>query len=485
MNKNSMLVRSNFSVNKIIEDNDTRFMQVTIDVLHTGLNYNGSVFTKEVVDSCADSIQNTPIVGFIVYDETTQQNDFKGHEYIVTKTKNGIEEKYIGNAYGVIPQSCNARWVTKMSSDGEEREYFQVDALLWTKFDDCIDIIERDGSKAQSMELEIASAEGTEDDDGIFHFSKFRFNGCCLLGAGVEPAMIDSNITQVQFTLSDFVKQIQSELNDKFTQFTKLEFNKEQGGNEYMPETIDFQTVLNQFEDIRNIVTQHETYQDRWGDTVARYYAVDIQDDEVIVVDRKDGYNFYGCKFTVEGDKPVIDFSTATRKKICYVNYEDSAEQNTETDQTGISTYMVSVEQQSFEKTSKLSEQISAIETEKETISKDYAAVKMQYDEMKPKYDNYVHAEQDRLVAEETAKKNDVFARFENALKDNADYIALKEQFESLSVDDIETKCSVIYTKQNLNFSKKSDTAKVSIMSYDKESEGVVTTPYGDIPVGK
>lgn len=485
MKNNSMLLRSNFSINKIVEDDDTRFMQVTIDVLHTGLNYNGSVFNKEVVNSCADSIKNTPIVGFIIYDETTQQNDFKGHEYVVTKTKNGIEEKYIGNAYGVIPESCNARWVTKMSSDGEEREYFQVDALLWTKFDDCIDIVERDGSKAQSMELEIASAEGAEDDKGIFHFSKFRFNGCCLLGAGVEPAMIDSNISQVQFSVSDFAQKIQDELNNKFTQFIKLEFTNKQGGNGLMPETIDFQTVLSQFEDIRNIVTQHETYQDRWGDSVARYYAVDIQDDEVIVVDRKDGYNFYGFKFTVEGDKPVVDFATAIRKKLCYANYEDGSDQNTETAENGISAYMTSMEQHSFDKTDELNSKISDIEAEKETISKDYASVKMQYDEMKPKYENYVQAEKDRLAAEETERKNEVFSRFENVLKDNADYVALKEQFDDLSVDEIETKCSVIFTKQNLNFSKKSDTAKVGIMSYDKESESVVITPYGDIPVGK
>ena len=105
--------------------------------------------------------------------------------------------------------------------------------------------------------------------------------------------------------------------------------------------------------------------------------------------------------------------------------------------------------------------------------------------EIVPKYENYVQAEKDRLAAEETERKNEVFSRFENVLKDNADYVALKEQFDDLSVDEIETKCSVIFTKQNLNFSKKSDTAKVGIMSYDKESESVVITPYGDIPVGK
>lgn len=44
---------------------DTRFINVTIDVLHTGGNLNGSRFEKEVVDRAAKSIANTPILGYI------------------------------------------------------------------------------------------------------------------------------------------------------------------------------------------------------------------------------------------------------------------------------------------------------------------------------------------------------------------------------------------------------------------------------------
>ena len=41
---------STFSVNGEISDNDTRFLNVTIDVMHTNENLNGSFFAKEVVD---------------------------------------------------------------------------------------------------------------------------------------------------------------------------------------------------------------------------------------------------------------------------------------------------------------------------------------------------------------------------------------------------------------------------------------------------
>lgn len=486
MNKDSIKLHSNFTVNKEIADDDTRFLQVTIDVLHTGQNYNGSVFEKEVVDACSDSIKNTAILGFIEYNKKSQENDFKGHEYVVTKTKNGVEEKYIGHAYGVVPESCNPRWVTKTSSDGVERDYFQVDALLWTKFDDCIDIIERDGSKAQSMELEISSAEGTEDDNGIFHFSKFRFNGCCLLGSQVEPAMIDANITKVQFSVSEFVKQIQNELNNKYTQFTKLECKNKQGGNEPMSKNkTDFQTVLNQFEDISNIVSQYESINNRWGDSVPRYCAVDIQDNEVIVADRKDNHTIYGCSFTVDGDKPVIDFSTATRKKITYVNYENGANTVSEPTQYSIGQYITDIEDKAFSKFEEVNSKVTEVESEKEKLSTDYSAIKAEYDELKPKYDNYVKAEQERIEAEVVATKNEIFSRFESALKDSDEYAELKDQMNEYSADEIETKCAVLFTRQNLKSIKKKDSATVRVHEYDDESNGFVSTVYGDIPVNK
>ena len=47
-NKNISLPIS-FSVNNEISDKNNRFIDVTIDVLHTGLNFNGSIFSKEEV----------------------------------------------------------------------------------------------------------------------------------------------------------------------------------------------------------------------------------------------------------------------------------------------------------------------------------------------------------------------------------------------------------------------------------------------------
>lgn len=190
---------------------DVRFINVTIDVMHTGDNLNGSTFSKEVVDQALDSIKNTPILGYIEQN-TAGDLDFKGHEHELQVDEDGIKYVYAGSAYGVIPESCNARWVTRDDGTGTEREYLRVDGLLWTKFDDSCDIFMRDGVKAQSMEL--TEMEGRVDDRGYYIVDKFAFDGCCVLSTTnprIKPAMTGSEVV-ANFSAGTIASQIKDML---------------------------------------------------------------------------------------------------------------------------------------------------------------------------------------------------------------------------------------------------------------------------------
>lgn len=486
-------LHSTFSINGEISDKDTRFLNITIDVLHTGENLNKSFFSKEVVDKCIDSIKNTPVLGFVKYDKTGQEADFKGHEYVLTRTENGIEDKYIGSAYGIIPESCNPRWFTKMCSDGVEREFLQVDALLWTKFSDSTDIVERDGEKAQSMELSVSSVEGSEDDNGIFHFEKFKFDGCCMLGDSVEPAMVDANvkIKDVQFASDDFVKAIQSELNEKFTTFTKLvKENDEQGGVRSMPNPdTDFaQTVLQQFNDVADAVRGFATMKDYWGEDVPRFSAVDIQDDEVIAVDMQDNYHYVGFKFAIDGDSPKIDFDSMTRKKVTYSDYEDGAAELEGAFDFG--KHMSDFEEVAAAKIAEAEAKAAAESDEKAKIESEFSAVKAELNEIKPKYDEFVAADEKRKADEIDAQKNAKFAEYEDVLADNADFEAIKNKKDELSVDEIEKECAVLYVKINRknNFSKQGScaaTAGVLDDDDDNDKNCWMSEKYGAIHINR
>lgn len=508
--KNITSIPITFEVNSEISNSDTRFLNCTIDVLHTGTNFNGSVFSKEVVEENIDTIKNTPILGFI--QKTSDEEDFSGHEYIITKDKNSIHRKNIGSAWGVVPESCNPRWYSKTLDTGEEVEMLQVDALLWSKLEDSRDIMLRDIEKAQSMELNPESIDGYENPEtGLFHFTKFSFEGCTILGKNYEPAMQDANIT-INFTVSDFVKNIQSELINKYSEFTKLvndttnqDFTslnmvdeKFNGGVENMEKNDFAQTILAQFSDISTLVSQHEKFTDRFGDEYPRYYTVDIQENEVIVVDAMNNYNYFAFSFTMNGDKPEIDFEKPKRKKVCYEDYVEG-----ETVPEGafdFGKHIAKIEDNAFTKVeeanakvseaeNKVSEyetKVSEFETAKNEIEEKFNQVNAEFEEMRPKYEDYVRAEQARIEAELDAQKDTEFAKYETVLADDVNFAALKEKKAELTVKEIESECAILFARKNLantDFSKSDNGIMTAGIIHDNSNNGFVETKYGCIPV--
>ena len=480
------------------ESVDGRFTKVRIWLMHLGENFNGSVFEKESVDKAIPTLEYIPIVAFIE-DNKNGEKDCSNHRYIITKDEKGVRRKYMGNAYGVVMSSedNNAHYEDRLCDDGETRTFLVVDGLIWNMFEDSSEIINRDLIKNQSMELWNDGIEGYEDEDGLFHFTEFSFRAACILGDDYDPAMINSTV-EVQFTMSDFVKDIQSELNDKFTTFTKMVNEKtNQGGIEIMEKTDFTQTVLQQFEDISTMVREHETMRDRWGDSIPRYYAVDVQESEVIVVDRENGYNYFGFAFTINGDKPEIDFASGKRKKLRYEDYEDSSSVDGAFD---FGKHISEIEEAAFAKVEeantkvsdaevKISEyevKVSEFETAKNEIEEKFNQISAEFEEMKPKYEDYVKAEQLRIEAELDAQKDAEFAKYESVLADDVNFAALKEKKAEMSVKEIESECAILFARKNLanaNFSKSDSGDMKAGLIDNSDKDGYVATKYGYIPV--
>lgn len=469
-----------FTINSCVEDEDSRFLAITIDVLHTGLNFNGSVFIKEVVDANADSIMNTPVLGYIALNPDGEL-DFQGHEYDLVIDENGKRYVYAGSAYGVIPESCNYRWIEKVCSDGICREFFQVDALLWTKFEDAITIFERDGGKPQSMELELSSITGEEnEEDGTFVFTCFKFDGCCLLSSTderIQPAMIDSLATTT-FTAQSLAQEIK----DKLQQYaiSVAEKNNETGKeDDSMPKDNQNFTLnlMEQLDEIRALLSE-KTFKDSWGYEYSQYCFIDVQDDEVIVMDRADHYRIYGMKYTVDGDKISIDFDSAVRKKTKYENLDEGAEDNSpfffEQAVAGVADYM--------------NGQVEAANGDKATAEANYASVKQDYDEMKPKYDAYVADEQQREKAAVEAAKDAEFKKFDQHLSNNDKYTALKNDRDKYTLEDIQSQCAIMFTEKNLNanFSRKEKGATpLAVDVFEQNPQSEVSSRYGVLPTKK
>lgn len=499
---------------KDFEAEDDRFTKVKVWLMHLGTNLNNSAFEKSVVDKAIPTLQYIPIMGFVELNDDNEK-DFSDHRYVITKDEKGIRRRYMGTPYGVIKSSDdnNAHYEERLCEDGETRTFLVTEGIIWNVIEDGAEIFHRDLVKSQSMELYEKSIDGYEDDEGIFHFTEFSFRAACVLGDNVTPAMTGSTI-EVQFTLSDFVKNIQSELNDKYSTFTKLANDttlvdstsentftksvkeKANGGVEIMENTDFAQTLLGLFSDVSALISQHEVTVDRWGYECPRYYAVDIQENEVIVVDTKDNYNYYGISFGVEADKPVVDFESAKRKKLRYEDYVEG-----ETAPEGafdFGKHISEIENNAFTKVEeanakvseaegKISEyetQVSEFEVTKNEIEEKLNQVTAEFEEMKPKYEDYVRAEQARIEAELDAQKDAEFAKYETILADDVNFAALKERKSELTVKEIETECAIMYTRKALatNFSKSdSGIMTAGLIDNDDFDDGYIDTKYGRI----
>lgn len=497
------------------ESSDFRFIDVSIDVMHTGANLNKTSFTKDAINKAVPTICNTPILGYVVDELDEEDKDFKGHEHELRITDKDVKYVYAGQAYGVIPESCNPRWIVKDDGTGIEREYLRVDGLIWTKFSDPVDIFTRDGTKNHSVEL-TDMACGPADKNGNVPVGSFKFDGCCILSTtdpSIKPAMTGSCVT-ANFSVEDITAQIRDRLYEyqaiqqNYTTQNDNPSDEEKGDttpmneNEKNPAMTENAVAEGAVENpeietpaAENTATKTEseaapaenaaseegaenattevpaenTALAEEGEPVAsgeftltteqllneisgalgaykipsswdpenmvpRYWMNDVQGDEVIVIDCTT-YNLMGIPYSMNGDNVVLDVENAKRKKVTFEDWDEGEVL------PGMSAAFTEITNTVAEMNAKISDLTKEFTEASETIA-----------EMKPKLEAYEKAEADAKAAEMEAKRNALFATFDEKLGADAEYIALKENKE-ISYSDLETKCYALVGRKSAEFS--------------------------------
>lgn len=497
------------------ESSDFRFIDVSIDVMHTGANLNKTSFTKDAINKAVPTICNTPILGYVVDELDEEDKDFKGHEHELRITNKDVKYVYAGQAYGVIPESCNPRWIVKDDGTGIEREYLRVDGLIWTKFSDPVDIFTRDGTKNHSVEL-TDMACGPADKNGNVPVGSFKFDGCCILSTtdpSIKPAMTGSCVT-ANFSVEDITAQIRDRLYEyqaiqqNYTAQNDNPSDEEKGDTTPMneneknsvataentaaenhetatppaentvqePETqtteksvpaegedktpaaentvankdegeaaptentaptaegepaasSEFTLTANQLRDeVYNALLEIQV-PSRWDHEcmIPKYWLTDIQDNEVIVTD-SGTYQLMGIPYSMNGDNVVLEYENIKRKKVVYEDWDNGDVM------PGLITMFSTL-------TDKLVE-----------LSDSYTKAANEVSEIKPKLEAYQQAEADAKAAEMEAKRNALFATFDEKLGADAEYVALKENKE-ISYSDLETKCYALVGRKSAEFS--------------------------------
>lgn len=495
------------------ESSDFRFIDVSIDVMHTGANLNKTSFTKDAINKAVPTIRNTPILGYVVDELDEEDKDFKGHEHELRITDKDVKYVYAGQAYGVIPESCNPRWIVKDDGTGIEREYLRVDGLIWTKFSDPVDIFTRDGTKNHSVEL-TDMACGPADKNGNVPVGSFKFDGCCILSTtdpSIKPAMTGSCVT-ANFSVEDITAQIRDRLyeyqaiqqnytaqndnpsdeekgdttpmNENEIKTPGVEENQvpaentvaptEPAGNEATPpnENTVTEPAAAPAEENAAPTTEPEpapaepagtentvpTENEPAAGAEFTLSANQLRDEiynallKVQVPSRWDSDCMipkYWLTDILDSEVIVTDSGTFQLMGIPYSMNGD----NVVLDYANIKRKKVTYEDwDEGDVMPGLITMFSTLTDKLVELSDSFTKAANEVSEIKPKLEAYQKAEEDAVVAAEKAKRDELFSVMDEKLGADAEYIALKENKE-ISYSDLETKCYALVGRKSAEFS--------------------------------
>lgn len=160
-------------------------------IFYMGTNPNRSIIEGEAAYNLAASIPGTPIIGLYNYDT----EDFEGH---------GEGQ----SAFGFVPLMPNPTWV-KIDENGKEREYLEVDVVVWDgRFEEAKNILS--DNKSLSMELNPTTLKGTMVKHGehmYYNITHAEFAGITVLGEDVEPCFKDAGfLNAYSHMVSEYAK---------------------------------------------------------------------------------------------------------------------------------------------------------------------------------------------------------------------------------------------------------------------------------------
>lgn len=494
-------------------NSDFRFIDVSIDVMHTGANLNKTSFTKDAINKAVPTIRNTPILGYVVDELNEEDKDFKGHEHELRITDKDVKYVYAGQAYGVIPESCNPRWIVKDDGTGIEREYLRVDGLIWTKFNDPVDIFTRDGTKNHSVEL-TDMACGPADKNGNVPVGSFKFDGCCILSTTdpkIQPAMTGSCVT-ANFSVEDITSQIRERLyeyqalqqnytaqnenlsdeekgdttpmNENENKTTGIEGGQvptentaaltESAGNEATPpneniitepaaapaEENTASTTETEPAPAESAVTENTVPTENKSATGTEFTLTTVQlMDEI---GTKLAEHTHPSSWDSEYMIPDFYFEDLMPETVVVrcsktwqlmgIPYSMNGD-NVVLDYENIKRMKVAYED--WDEGEVMPGTIAAFTTLTNKIaelSDSFAKAANEVSEIKPKLEAYQQAEAEAVAAADKAKRDELFAMMDEKLGANAEYAALKENTE-IPYSDLETKCYALVGRQSAEFS--------------------------------
>lgn len=449
-------------------------------IAYTGRNRNNTFISKESFERAIPTMFNCPVVANYMRED----DEIGSHDSEFVKDKNG--EVVLVNKtepVGLVPESAEWYW-ENIEDNGEIHQYLCTDILLW-KRQEAYSKIKENGITKQSMEIEVTDGEMLDD---YYNIKDFCFTAFCLLGTaepcfesaalftfsedderfeefreqytemlkefklafasaddvmkkeGKENLKLKELLEKYSVKESDLDFEVENlsdeELEAKFAEKFEVEDPEDpENGDDPAPENDDtdpsadngedgsgetFELNSNFVESLRAAIYEEQIETD-WGGYSRRWmvdYDVDVN--EVYFYDNQDD-KLYGCKYTLDGDDVRVDFDNATRKKYAIVDYEEGTEQN------------------------------FALSNLIDIFNEKYALAAVDYEE----FNRLKEFERKELLKNREAAEEELFDKFENKLKDDKDYKALKDKASEYELDALEKELFALIGKINFALEEK------------------------------
>lgn len=374
-----------------------------IKVLYVGQNRNHSYITKEVATNMAKTLRGAPIVGYY----KKEKGDFADHGEKIIIDDEGIKFQCMTVPYGFVSPDAKVWFQTFNDIDdfGNEikREYLVTTGYLWTgQYEECKKALD---GRPHSMELDNDSLEGkwsTDSSTGMDFFivNDATFSKLCILGDDVEPCFEGSSITSPATTFSKVDDSFKHTL---FSMMEDLKFALK-GGNEQVTQeaTVVEQPIENNTENL-----------DSSNESVVNENDTSIEEPTAESV-----------------ESPETEFKSQDEKDKNEQDKDDNKDSNSDE-----------------------SEDNKNSDDKDDEDKKKYSLLETEYNELKTKFD-LLQAKCDELekvtTSYEREKKEELINKF--YMLDDEDKKDVKDNIDKYSLDDIESKLSVICVRKRVSF---------------------------------
>jgi hypothetical protein len=407
-----------------------------IKVLYVGGNRNRSYISKETATEMAKTLRGAPIVGYY----KTEKEDFVDHGQRVILDDEGIKFECLTVPYGFVSPNADVWFQNFEDTDEfgnvEIREYLMTTGYLWTgQFEECKSAVEGQG-KPQSMELDESTLKGNwatdkKTDIEFFIINDAIFSKLCILGEDVEPCFEGASVSAPQvsatFSLDEGFK------NTLFSMMKDLE-SAIKGGQQMEVEKDFVETTEPVAEVVEEVVEATEASAEVVEETPV---------EEVVVEEAAEPAEEVVEEVVETNTETEVEFAASKKDKKDEEEEPSSEESDDPKDEEETSNEENNEEEDEDEK------------------KKKYALLETQFTELKTSYDallDEVTSLRSFKLEVEAAEKDKLINSF--YMLSDEDKKEVIENKSSYTLEQIESKLSVICVRKKVNFNLNEETAQ-------------------------